>query len=55
MATSFKHIVPRMNILNTILTDFQKYEGTKKISGATFPFTALFGKVKEGIEASSQE
>jgi len=42
-------------MLCDIMDNFQKYEQQKKISAATFPFTAVFNKVKEGIEASNQD
>lgn len=32
LATSFKHQIPRLRIMNSIVTDFKKYESQKKIT-----------------------
>ena len=41
--------------MNNIMTDFKKYESAKKITQQTYPWTLLFMKLREGIEASSQD
>lgn len=53
LATSFKHAVPRLSILNSILSDFAKYD--KRTSAQTFPFAPLLAKIKEGVEANNPE
>lgn len=56
MATSFKHAVPRLQIINTILAEFPKYENDlKKTSQSTFPFVVVLNKIKEGVDASNPE
>ena len=56
MATSVKHMVPRLQILNTIIEKFSYYENDiKKLSQATFPFPQVIAKIKEGVDASSPE
>ena len=56
MSTSVKHMVPRLQILNTIIEKFTYYENDiKKLSQANFPFPQVIAKIKEGADASSPE
>jgi hypothetical protein len=56
LSTSFKHQIPRLLILNTLITEFPLYENDlKKLSQQTFPFAGLITKVKEGADASNPE
>jgi hypothetical protein len=56
MSTSFKHVVPRLGIINSILTEFPKFETQmKKLNQQTFPFAQVVSKIKEGIDASNQD
>ena len=55
-ANNFRHIIPRLSLINTILADFDKYENQlKKISQASFPFGIVLAKIKEGVDASNPE
>jgi len=55
VAISNKHVVPRLQMVNRILEEFQKHESAKKTSQTSFPFHAVFEKVKESIDAPASD
>ncbi len=55
-AVNFKHQIPRLTIINQLISEFPKYENQlKKTSQQTFPFNQLTAKIKEGVDASNPE
>ena len=45
-----------MQLINSILSDFDKYETQlKKTSQATFPFGLVLAKIKESVDASNPD
>ena len=52
-ATNFRHIIPRLTLVNTMLTEYDKYQ--KKVPETGFPFGLLLAKLKESVDASNPE
>jgi len=56
MATSVKHIVPRLQMLLGIVDKFPYYENElKKLTQAAFPYAGVIAKIKEGVDASNPD
>lgn len=56
LAASIKHSVPRLMIINQILSEFPKYETQlKKTNQLTFPFAIVLAKIKEGVDNSNPD
>ena len=54
-SSSFNHIVPRLQICLNVLENIKQYESKGKLNLNNYPYSPLFDKIKDSIEANSQD
>ena len=52
---SYKHMIPRFHLIQTILMKFNEYESDGRTKASTFPFQHLYDRLHEALESPNSE